>query len=166
MATSTTYRDRLCLIAIDEAHCIQYWYKKNISVFEIFVVVNSNFCFQNKSSENTGYKMWIFSNASSDRLQCFTLKNDYLTPFARWKKRKLMFILSLDSNLHKKRMWHHGQAIRTCDPAIRWEEDDTGIPKRLAIEPNIRQARSQTFAVLKLKNANKIPTIPHWKKNA
>ena len=25
MLTSTTYRDRLCMIVIDEAHCIQHW---------------------------------------------------------------------------------------------------------------------------------------------
>ena len=33
-------------------------------------------------------------------------------------------------------MWRHGQAILTSDPAVQWEEDDTGLPKRLSIEPN------------------------------
>ena len=39
----------------------------------------------------------------------------------------LMFILSLNGNWHKKRMRGQGQAIRTSDPAVRWEEDDTGL---------------------------------------
>ena len=39
------------------------------------------------------------------------------------------------SSLHKKWMWRHGQAIWTNDPAVRWDEDDTGHPKWLAIEP-------------------------------
>ena len=48
----------------------------------------------------------------------------------------LTFILTLNGNLHKKWMWRHGQTIRTSDAAVRWEEDDNGLPKRLAIEPS------------------------------
>ena len=53
----------------------------------------------------------------------------------------LMLILSLNGNLHKKWMQRHGQAIRTSVQAVRWEEDDTGFPKRLAIELNTSDAQ-------------------------
>ena len=54
-----------------------------------------------------------------------------------------MFRLCLNGNLHKKRMLRHEQAIRTSDPAVLWEEDDTGLRKRLAIEPRFSSSLSK-----------------------